>query len=284
MNSVEMIPISKIRVLNPRSRGKLKFRDICDNILKIGLKKPITVSHREGDDGYDLVCGQGRLLAYIDAGATEIPALVVDISLEDRLLRSLVENLTKRTRPAIEMARDLIVLKKRGHDNSAIAVMVGVSEKYVSQLIRLMEHGEERLVTAVEHGEVPISVAVDIATADDSTTQRMLQTAYESGELRGPSLLKVRRLIEQRRARGKELGGPRSKRTKTTSTHDLMRALRKETQRQELLAKKSRHCEQQLRFVVSALKDLRKDKAFLELLRTEKLDVIPKHLNEMIQK
>ena len=65
MTSVQLVPIDKIRVINLRSRNKTKFREIVENISKVGLKKPITVSRRDGEDGFDLVCGQGRLEAFV---------------------------------------------------------------------------------------------------------------------------------------------------------------------------------------------------------------------------
>jgi len=284
MTTVQLVPIDKIRVINARGRSKGKFREIVENIAKIGLKKPITVSRRESDDGFDLVCGQGRLEAYIAYGAREIPAVVVDIPLEDRLLCSLVENLTRRTPSCLELARDLAGLRERGHSLSAIAALTGVSESYVVQLIRLIENGEDRLVAAVERGDIPITSAIEIATFDDAGMQRSLQDAYDSGKLRGRSLVKMRRLIEERRAHGKDLGKSSSRRSKTPSQQDLVRTLRKETQKQELLVKKSRHCEQQLRFVLTALKDLMKNDHFVTLLRAENLDALPKYLNEMLQK
>jgi ParB family chromosome partitioning protein len=63
---VEMVPISRISVLNPRARNKRQHRDIVNNIEMIGLKRPITVSKRQGPGSprYDLVCGQGRLEAF----------------------------------------------------------------------------------------------------------------------------------------------------------------------------------------------------------------------------
>ena len=57
---------------------------------------PITVSLRENEPAgpkYDLVCGQGRMEAFIALGHLEIPAIVVEISKEERLIRSLVENM-----------------------------------------------------------------------------------------------------------------------------------------------------------------------------------------------
>lgn len=284
MTTVQLIPVEKIRVINARSRNKAKFHQIVENISKVGLKKPITISRRVGEDGFDLVCGQGRLEAFLLGGASEIPAIVVEIPLEDRLLRSLVENLTRRTPSGVELARDVISLKERGHSHADIAELIGMSEGYVSQLVRLVENGEDRLIAAVERGDIPITAAIEISASDDGAMQRSLQEAYDSGKLRGRSLVKVRRLIEERRARGKGLGASGSRHTKSPSTSDLVRTLRREMQKQELLVKKSRHCEQQLRFLLSALRDLMRNEHFVTLLRAEKLDALPKYLNEMIQK
>ena len=62
--SVTLVPIDRIEVLNSRDRNMKVFEEIVENIRVIGLKKPITVTEREGADGapaYLLVCGEGRL-------------------------------------------------------------------------------------------------------------------------------------------------------------------------------------------------------------------------------
>lgn len=41
---VEMIPIDRITIVNPRIRNKRTFKEIVDNIAQVGLKKPITVT------------------------------------------------------------------------------------------------------------------------------------------------------------------------------------------------------------------------------------------------
>src|SRR3546814_689991 len=91
---VEMIPIDRITIVNPRLRSKKTFKGIVDNIAEIGLKRPITVTARQGEDGlvYDLVCGQGRLEAFRELDQTEVPALIVAADAEDCLVSSLVEN------------------------------------------------------------------------------------------------------------------------------------------------------------------------------------------------
>jgi len=60
---IELIPIARIHVLNPRTRSRRQHREIVENIETIGLKRPVTVRRRpdDGEADYDLVCGEGRL-------------------------------------------------------------------------------------------------------------------------------------------------------------------------------------------------------------------------------
>jgi ParB family chromosome partitioning protein len=90
-NEVQMIPVDAITVLNPRARNRRVFHELVTSIAHLGLKKPITVSRRATAPGYDLVCGQGRLEAFIALGESEIPAIVIEASEEDCCLMSLVE-------------------------------------------------------------------------------------------------------------------------------------------------------------------------------------------------
>jgi len=74
--SVTLVPIDRIEVLNSRDRNMKVFEEIVENIRTIGLKKPITVTEREGADGsaaFLLVCGEGRLNAFRLLGETHIP-------------------------------------------------------------------------------------------------------------------------------------------------------------------------------------------------------------------
>lgn len=77
---VSLVPTDRIRVLNPRIRNPRTFSDMVENIAKIGLKRPITVTRRAENEPpeYDLVCGQGRLEAFIQLKQKAIPAIVID--------------------------------------------------------------------------------------------------------------------------------------------------------------------------------------------------------------
>jgi ParB family chromosome partitioning protein len=283
---VQMIPIEQINVLNPRSRNKVVFQGIVSNISNIGLKRPITVALRSQPiDGkaYDLVCGEGRLNAYIALGQTEIPAIVRNATREECFLMSLVENVARRMHSPIELLREVGTLKARGYTTTEIAKKIDLAKSYVAGICHLLENGEERLLAAVEKGRVPVSVAMQISDADDAGIQQALCDAYEDQTLRGRKLLAVRRLIEQRKTNGKRCSpGARKGTDRLPSAESLVSVYRQEADRQKILVKKARLTENRLLFVVSALKKLFQDENFLTLLRAEGLETLPEYLAQKI--
>lgn len=285
MRPIEMIPVDQIQVLNPRTRNARTHREIIENIGKIGLKRPITVSRRNGGDlpaRYDLVCGQGRLEAFQQLGHREIPAFVVDAAHERCLVMSLVENIARRQHTPNELMNEIVSLDKRGYDDQSIANKLGISEAWVTMVLRLFERGEERLLAAVETGLIPVSLAVIIARSDDAGIQTALADAYTQGKLKGKKLTVLRRLLEQRSARGKSerkaFEGKRASRK--LSAADMQRVYEKEVKKQQLLARKAEFTQGRLLFVVEALRELLAAKPFVELMRAEGIDSLPKALEE----
>jgi len=280
-DQVQLIPVDQITVINPRVRNKKIFREIVDNIAEIGLKRPITVTPRQeaGTTRYDLVCGQGRLEAYQALGQREIPALVIKAETQDCLVMSLVENLARRQHRSIDLLHDIDALKKRGYRDSEIAPKVGLTVEYVRGVLRLLKSAEHRLLRAVEAGQIPVSVAVEIAEADDTEIQNVLQQAYESKQLRGQKLVAVKRLVAQRKLKGKgRASGPR----KSFSVERLMRTYRDDTDKKRLIVKKAEATQACLVFVTEALRTLFADEHFVTLLRAEGLGTLPANLHQRI--
>ncbi len=111
-DTVTLIPISEIAILNPRSRNQVTFEGIVASIRTVGLKKPISVNRRSAttEDGrqYDLICGQGRIEAFQALGETAIPAIVKEVTQEECLLRSLVENIARRRASSHALYREVL--------------------------------------------------------------------------------------------------------------------------------------------------------------------------------
>jgi ParB family chromosome partitioning protein len=283
---VKAVPIAAITVLNPRSRNKKIFQELVTSIAHLGLKKPITVAARHDGSGYDLVCGQGRLEAFLALGESEIPAVVIDASHEDCFVMSLVENLARRQHSPLELMRRIGDLRKRGYTIAQIASKTDFSEEYIYAICYLLEHGEQRLLAAVERGVIPPTVAMEIARAKDGEVQQALAEAYERKAIPGRQVLAIRRIIEQRASSGKHMkggnGAQTQRGTRRVTADALVRAYRKETERQRILVKKASITQGRLLFLVNALRRLFTDEHFVTLLRAERLVTLPTPIAERL--
>jgi ParB family chromosome partitioning protein len=294
--NVSLVPIARIEVLNSRDRNMKVFEEIVESIQLIGLKKPITVAERPGEDGqpkYVLVCGEGRLNAFRILGETHIPALVVDVSDEDAFIMSLAENIARRGYRPLEILADIELLRERGYTADVIIQKTGLSPKYVRDIVFLLEQGEERLIEGVQRGSIPLTTALEIARASANDPQNtngeggesnlgdLLQEAYENGQLKGRQIIEAKRLIEKRQELGPS--SPNAAQIKPpTSSYSLVRTYQKEVERQRKMVLKAEHAHQRLLLVVQGLKKLFADENFVTLLRAEGLDTLPKYLAERI--
>lgn len=286
---VVMIPVDRITVLNPRSREKRRFQEIVENIGRVGLKRPITVRRvpsKDGQEAYGVVCGEGRLRACIELGQTEIPAVVVDASEQDCLVMGLVENCARRQHRPVDLLHDIGTLRKRGYNDAEIATKVGCTQQWVNVIGSLIERGEERLLSAVETGILPISVAIEIAKTDEAGEQALLAQAYAEKKLSGGKLVKARLLLEARRKRGREVDtspfGRKDPPRSPTSPTALLRIFQQEADRERVLVKKAELTQSRLMFIVEAMRELREDQAFVQLLQAERLDAMPADLEARV--
>lgn len=284
---IRQIPLERIDVLNPRERNAKAFADIVANIKAIGLKKPIVVTPRPSDDGSDrylLVCGEGRMKAFKTLGQATIPALVVEVDDEDAFIMSLTENVARRQWRPLELLAGIEQLLARGYNPRQISVKTGLTFSYVQGIVSLIKGGEQRLLVAVEKGDVPLNAALAIVGAgdDDKAVQAALQEAYEAGTLRGRKLIDTRRVLERRSKLGRSIARRMPRGTSDVTTSSLVRTYQKEVERQKAMVRKATIAQQRLLFTVSALQELFKDDNFVNLLRAEGLDTLPRYLAERV--
>ncbi len=282
---IHMVAVDSITVLNPRVRNKRVFNELVTSIAHLGLKKPITVSLKGDGSGYDLVCGQGRLEAFVALAQKKIPAIVIQASQDDCFVMSLVENLARRQHTPLELIHEIGALKERGYSLNEIAAKTDFSTEYVYAICYLVEHAEKRLLAAVERGIVPHTIAMEIVRSPDAEVQQALAEAYEKKTLPGNQVLAIRRIIEERRRTGKDIHSiesVRSRNVKPVTAEMLVRAYRKETERQKLLVKKAALAQGRLLFVVNALRRLLADEHFVTLLRAEAMHTMPRPLVERL--
>jgi len=269
----EMIPIDKIRVINTRTRDESQFALNVESIDAIGQIKDIRVNDKflAKDGFYELICGEGRVIANQRLGRTHIRAEVVTCTRKQAYLESLVENLA-RTRPGtMYFARELKALHDEGWDYDKIAKIACRSVEYIRQYIRLVENGEDRLVQGVEQDVFPISFAVLVAQADDSTLQNVLMDAFDQGIVNSNNFARARGIINARLEGRKRKGTGPDDYTVAALTQDIATA----TEAKDSFAREAQGKESRLYLLLDGLGALWHDQKFLELLLVEKLDKWP---------
>ena len=282
--TARLIPVDLITVPNPRNRDRKVFREIVESISKVGLKQPITVTRTgAGNEApeYLLVCGQGRLEAFVALGEDRIPAIVIDATEEECMLMSLVENIARRKHRAKELFEEFDRLSKRGYTNRQIAKKIGVSLTYVRAMRSLTEQGEERLLAAVESGQIAVNVALTIADKADGDVQVLLTEFYKMG-VRGGKLMRIKRLIERRERWGKSAMAKAPDRHRAASVAKVFEVLKREAEQRRVTVKRAELVRTQLTFAVTAMRTFLKDENFRTLLRAERLETMPEVLAELV--
>jgi len=135
----------------------------------------------------------------------------------------------------------------------------------------------------VQRGAIPLTTALEIARAKDGDENLgdMLQEAYENGQLKGRQIIEAKRLIEKRQEHGP--ASPNADQIQPpASSYSLVRTYQKEVDRQRKMVLKAEHAHQRLLLVVQGLKKLFADESFVNLLRAEGLDTLPKYLSDRI--
>jgi ParB family chromosome partitioning protein len=274
----EMIPVDKIKVINSRTRDQEQFDLNVQSIDAIGQIKDIRVNDKflAKDGHYELICGEGRLIAHKRLGRTHIRAEIVTCTRKQAYLESLVENLARSRRNTMEFARELKNLHDEGWDYEQIARVACRSAEYVRQYICLVENGEDRLIRGVEQGVFSISFALLVAQSDDASIQHVLMDAFDQGIVNCENFAKARAIInarsERRKRQGRSGGGGNGEYSVATLTSDIASAV----QAKDSYVREAQHKEGRLFTLLDGIATLWSDPTLLQLLKEEGLAEPPK--------
>lgn len=280
---VVLIATKKILVVNPRQRDKFTHKEIKENIRQIGLKRPVTVRrivHNEYE--FALICGQGRLEAYIHYQEAYIPAIVKDVNEETGHLMSLTENIARRKPRATELLDSVRQLKKQGLTDKEIGERLGYVVSWVQGVSSLLEKGEKKLLAAFEAGNIPLYLAVEISRATDESIQDSLTEALLNGTIKGKQINIIKRIIDNRK------NGNKGSTNKTFSTkriqkkysaEELASMYQKSSDEHKEIQAKARYSRETLMLVKEIFRQLTQDSHFCELLNKNNITDIPEILS-----
>ncbi|EAC4059376.1 ParB/RepB/Spo0J family partition protein [Listeria monocytogenes] len=143
--TVQNIAIKDIKP-NPYQPRKIfdtkAINELRDSIKIHGVLQPIIL--RNTDKGYEIVVGERRFRAAKEAKLKEIPAVVRDLTEEEMMELSVIENLQREDLSPLEEAESYqFLMKKLGLTQAKLAERVGKSRPYIANFVRLLTLPEE---------------------------------------------------------------------------------------------------------------------------------------------
>ena len=114
------------------------LKELTDSIKKHGVISPILVREL-GLNKYEVIAGERRMRASIQAGLETIPCLVDQKEDQDALESALIENLQREELNAVEEARGYDRLKREfGLTQDEVAVSTGKARSTIANSIRIL--------------------------------------------------------------------------------------------------------------------------------------------------
>jgi len=155
MEKFEMISITDIQKNPYQPRKEFdgeKLDELAQSIKENGIIQPIIV-RQSPVIGYEILAGERRYRASLLAGLRSIPAVVKQLSDQEMMVQSIIENLQRENLNPIEEARAYESLVEKGFTHAEIADKMGKSRPYISNSIRLLSLPEQ-ILSEVENGKL----------------------------------------------------------------------------------------------------------------------------------
>lgn len=268
----EHIPVDQIKVINSRDRDREQFEMNVASIEHRGLLKPIHVNDKflSQTGLYELICGEGRLLAHRELKKATVWAQVLTCSRKEAYLKSLIENLARTSPRSMEYARELKRLRVEGWSFRRIAKLTCKSETYIRKYITLVDQGEDRLIQGVEQGVFSMKFALQVASSPDAELQNLLMDAFDEGIVTTTNFAQARQLITARSKDRKQRKSDHS-----YSVQQLQQDISDATKAKTSYVREARTKENRFITLLSQINILWQDAALLQLVREEGLSERP---------
>ena len=148
-----------------------KISELAESIKNNGLIQPIAVRiSRVDKKKYEIIAGERRWIAAQKAGLHEVPITILDLSDNETLEVSIVENIQREDLNIIEEAKAYERLSKEfGYDQEKIAKMMSKSRSHISNTLRLLVLPRD-VVSLIEEGKLTAGQARPLIGLSDPSS------------------------------------------------------------------------------------------------------------------
>lgn len=178
-----MLPVEAIETNREQPRSNLgDIGELAASIRARGILEPLLVRPLPGSSRYQLIAGERRFQAALEAGLTHVPCIALHLSDQEALEVALVENLQRKDLSPFEEAEGYRTLhEKYGYTHDQIAAAVGKSRTTVTEALRLLAI-PPAIRDLCRHADITAkSVLLLIARADSiADMERLVQEIVEA--------------------------------------------------------------------------------------------------------
>lgn len=152
---VKLLDVEPNKEQPRKNFNKESLEELAASIKEHGLLQPILVTEIKGSKGkYRIISGERRWRASRIAGLSEIPVIVKDLSKQQIMEISLIENLQREDLNAVEEARGYdVLIKEFGLTQDAVAKRVGKSRPVIANALRILSL-PDYVISSLEKEEI----------------------------------------------------------------------------------------------------------------------------------
>ena len=171
-----------------------------DSIAQQGVLQPLLVRHM--DDGYELIAGERRLRAAESAGLDRVPVVVKDLTDEQVLEVSIIENIQRENLNVLEEAEAYFrLIDEFKYTQEKVAKKIGKNRSTIANLLRLRSLPQEIKESLIAE---KISMGHARALLGGGTLENQLYL-FKQVLARGLSVRETERLVNQAKQEPKKL-------------------------------------------------------------------------------
>ena len=196
MEELKIIQLSEIQK-NPyqprKDFSEEKIQELAQSIKENGLIQPIIV-RQSPVIGYEILAGERRYRASIVAGLSKVPVIVKNLSDQDMMVHSIIENLQREDLNPVDEAKAYQSLIDKGFTHADIAEKMGKSRPYITNLVRLLNLSPS-ILKEVESGRLSQAHARLLINLSKKDQENLLKRIQEEDL----SVRQVERLLQEKK-------------------------------------------------------------------------------------
>jgi len=137
----QMVPVDQIETNREQPRSAIgDLADLAASIRRHGVLEPLLVRRLPGAPKFQLIAGERRFHAAVEAGLVELPCIERMVSDREALELALIENLQRKDLTPFEEAEAYRALvEKYDYSHEDVAGAVGKSRSSITEALRLLD-------------------------------------------------------------------------------------------------------------------------------------------------